>query len=461
MKCPRFLRCLVAAALLALPAPLLAAIQVVPVVSSGLAGPLFAGNAGDGTNRLFIVEKGGVIRVLQPGASAPTAFLDIHAKVDTGGERGLLGLAFHPQYASNGRFFVDYTRAADGAIVIAEYGVSGNPNVAATTETVLLAIPHPTYSNHNGGMIAFGSDGYLYVGVGDGGAGNDPANNAQNVNVLLGKILRIDVDHPDIPGGTPYSSPADNPYVGTAGRDEIYSIGWRNPWRFSFDRTTHQQWVADVGQDAREEVDTPIVKGGNYGWRVYEGSACTGLDASSCVPANYVFPLFEYLHTGGRCAITGGYVYSGTQGTVAPGTYVYGDSCTGEIFGWNGTTQTVLLGTGQSIVSFGEDEQGELYAVNYGGSVGKIVRSDCTYAVAPPDLSNLAAAGGPAVITVTTTGGCPVTATSYQPWVAVTGPTPNASGATVQLQIGASAGAARATSIVVAGRLYLVTQLGQ
>jgi len=366
-------RRLLAMALLCLPAPLLAAIQLTPVVSSGLTKPIFVAHAGDGTNRLFIVEQGGFIRVLPPGAAVPATFLDISTRVLAGGERGLLGLAFHPRYPTNGRFFVYYTRPGDGAIVIAEYAVSGNPDVASTAETVLLTIPHPTNANHNGGMLAFGPDGYLYIGVGDGGSGNDPPNNAQNIDVLLGKILRIDVDHPDPIGGTPYSSPGDNPYVGRTGRDEIFALGWRNPWRFSFDRVTHQQWVADVGQNAREEVDTPIVKGGNYGWRVYEGSACTSNDPALCTPANYLFPVFDYAHTGGRCSITGGYVYRGTQGVLPSGTYVYADYCSGEIFAWNGAAQTLLLDTASNISSFGEDEQGELYVVGIAGTVSKIV----------------------------------------------------------------------------------------
>jgi glucose/arabinose dehydrogenase len=349
-----------------------AAIDLVPVVS-GLQSPTFVGNAGDATNRLFIIEQRGVIKVLQPGSSVPTVFLDISSKVLDGGERGLLGLAFHPGYRTNGLFFVYYTREPEGDIVIARYQVSANPNVAGTAETVLLTIPHAAFSNHNGGMLAFGRDGLLYAGVGDGGSGNDPSNNAQNVNVLLGKILRIDVDNPA--GGLNYSSPPDNPYAGaTPGRDEIYSIGWRNPWRFSFDRITGQQWVADVGQGAREEVDTPVVKGGNYGWRVFEGSNCTGIDPTPCnSPANYIFPIFDYGHTNGRCSITGGYVYRGVIDTLPAGSYVYGDYCSGEIFVWNGVTQQLLLDTQLNISSFGEDEQGELYVVNLGGSVSKIV----------------------------------------------------------------------------------------
>jgi glucose/arabinose dehydrogenase len=271
-------RVAIAATLLGLSSPALAAVQLVPVVSSGISSPTFVGNAGDGSNRLFIVEQAGIIRVLQPGSSTPTVFLDIRTKVVAGGEQGLLGLAFHPLYETNGRFFVFYTRAGDGTLVIAEYKVStGNRDIADPTEKAVLTIPHPTNTNHNGGMMAFGPDGYLYVGVGDGGSGNDPPNNAQNVEMLLGKILRIDINPPE-GSGLPYQSPSTNPFYGaTSGRDEIFALGLRNPWRFSFDRITGQQWVGDVGQGAREEVDTPIVNGGNYGWRVFEGSVCNAV----------------------------------------------------------------------------------------------------------------------------------------------------------------------------------------
>src|SRR4029079_11192655 len=198
--------------------------------------PVFVTHAGDGSNRLFIVEQGGVVRVAQPGTRTGSVFLDIRAKVTAGGEQGLLGLAFHPGYAANGRFFVYYTRSGDGSIVVSAFTVSGNPNVANAAETILLTIPHSEFPNHNGGMMAFGPDGYLYMGVGDGGSGNDPPNNAQNINVLLGKILRIDVDHPDPVAQTLYSAPSGNPFRGaTAGRDEIFALGMRNPWRFSFD----------------------------------------------------------------------------------------------------------------------------------------------------------------------------------------------------------------------------------
>ena len=228
--------------------PQVVTIQLSPVVS-GLSNTVFVTNAHDGSNRLFIIEKGGVIRVLQPGSSTPTTFLNITpAVLSTASERGLLGLAFHPQYQTNGRFFVNYTRQTDGALQLAEYHVSASdPNVADTAQTIILTTPHPTNDNHNGGMIEFGPDGFLYIGLGDGGSANDPPGNAQNINALLGKILRIDIDHPA--GGLNYSSPSSNPFFGaTAGRDEIYSYGHRNPWRFSFDRGNGHLIVGDVGQ---------------------------------------------------------------------------------------------------------------------------------------------------------------------------------------------------------------------
>jgi glucose/arabinose dehydrogenase len=342
------------------------------VLASGLASPLFATHANDGTHRMYIVERAGVVRVLAPGASAATPFLDIRSRVVAGGEQGLLGLAFHPQYATNGRLFVFYTRAGDGALVVAEHRRSLDPNVADPAQTVLLAIPHPGQTNHNGGMLAFGPDGYLYVGTGDGGGSNDPQQNAQNAGSLLGKVLRIDVDRDDPGAGTPYAAPPDNPFVGAMGRDEIFAIGLRNPWRFSFDRETGQLWLGDVGQESREEVNAPVVAGGNYGWRVYEGTVCTGLEPQRCTPATFTPPRFEYAHTQGRCSITGGYVYRGTLGTLAPGTYVYGDFCSGEILAWNGTAQRVLLDTGMELASFGEDERGELYVVDLRGAVYRL-----------------------------------------------------------------------------------------
>jgi len=361
--------------LLAAPSIDFAALQLEPVLS-GLSSPLYVTNAHDGTNRLFVLEQPGRILVLQSGAAAATVFLDITMKVlfGAGGEQGLLGLAFHPDFPVNGRFFVDYTRQPDGSIVIAEYHVSaGDPNVAEAQETVLLVIPHPTFTNHNGGMIEFGPDGFLYIGVGDGGSANDPNNNAQNTDELLGKILRIDIDPAN---GSPYASPPDNPFFGPApGRDEIFAVGLRNPFRFSFDRANGQLIVGDVGQSAREEIDI-VTLGGNYGWRVFEGTLCTNLDPQLCNPASFTPPIAEYDHSTGRCAIIGGYVYRGTRATLPMGAYIYGDLCTGEILLLqpvaSGGSQFLLLDTTVSISSFGEDEAGELYVVDLNGTVNRL-----------------------------------------------------------------------------------------
>ena len=239
---------------------------------------------------------------------------------------------------------------------------------------ILMNIAQP-FSNHNGGMVAFGPDNNLYIGMGDGGSANDPGARAQNINELLGKVLRITPSTAD-PAPTPaYTNPPTNPYVGVAGADEIYAIGMRNPWRFSFDRGgTNQLYLGDVGQDAVEEVDI-ISLGGNYGWRVYEGTSCTGLDPTLCTPANYTMPIFQYANAGARCSVTGGYVYRGTQNTLVNGTYVYADYCTGEIF-INASNTTALLDTPRLLSSFGEDDDGELYFSGLtSGTVEKIVRA--------------------------------------------------------------------------------------
>lgn len=349
------------------------AIRLQPFMS-GFNTPVFMTSARDGTNRLFVVEQGGIIRVIQPGTRTSTVFLDITGPVLSGGERGLLGLAFHPQYATNRRFFVYYTRDTDGAIQISEFTASaGNPNVADTTERIILTIPHPTNSNHNGGTIAFGPDGYLYAGPGDGGSGNDPPNNGQNIDALLGKMLRIDIN-----GALPYAIPPTNPYVGTAGADEIYAIGLRNPYRFSFDRGgTNQLWLGDVGQGSREEVDI-ITLGGNYGWRIMEGSICNpNFNGGVCTPPpGHIPPVFEYssANPSARCSITGGYVYRGTQGNLPAGSYIYGDYCTGEVF--INSPATPVLDTGDfQLVSFAEDEYGEIYRVGHNGVIEKFVRA--------------------------------------------------------------------------------------
>ncbi|HEY0048233.1 MAG TPA: PQQ-dependent sugar dehydrogenase [Pyrinomonadaceae bacterium] len=352
---------------------------------TGLSLPVHITNARDGSGRLFVVQQRGIIKVVQPGSNATTDFLNVSSVVSSSGnERGLLGLAFHPQYAANRRFFIYYTRQSDGAIEIAEYETSAtNPNQANPAAVrIIITIPHPTFSNHNGGTILFGPDGYLYAGTGDGGSGNDPNNNAQNINALLGKMIRLDINTPvgQVPA---YNIPPTNPYAGaTPGADEIYAIGMRNPYRFSFDRGgTNQLWVGDVGQDAIEEVDI-IINGGNYGWRVYEGLQCTGLDPSRCAtgtnPLMQIPPVFQYSSTGTgnpRCSVTGGYVYRGTLNALPVGSYVYADYCSGEILLWENNQQRLLLDTSRNISSFGEDENGELYVVGLGGTVEKIVRA--------------------------------------------------------------------------------------
>jgi uncharacterized protein (TIGR03437 family) len=355
------------------------AIQLITVLT-GQSSPVYITTARDGSNRLFIVEQAGRIKILPPGATAPlpTLFLNIVSKVSSGGERGLLGLAFHPQYTSNRRFFVNYTRTGDGATVISEFKVSAsNPNVAETEERILLTIAQP-FSNHNGGWIDFGPDGFLYIGSGDGGSANDPGNRAQNVEDLLGKILRIDVNTTD---GSPYTSPATNPFFGsTPGRDEIYATGLRNPWRCSFDRATGQLYAGDVGQGVIEEISV-ITSGGNYGWRVFEGTRCTGNGPAPCTASNYIMPLVEYDHSNNRCSVTGGYVYRGNRGTLPLGSYVFGDYCSGEIFLFNNNAMSLLLDTNFQIASFGEDEAGEIYVVSLGGSILRIASSSAATAV--------------------------------------------------------------------------------
>ena len=439
-----------------------AQVRLVPV-ATGLTSPVFVTGARDGTRRLFIVEQAGVIRVTPSSGSGMATFLDIRSKVRSGGEQGLLGLAFHPLYSSNRRFFVYYTRAADGAITVAEYQASaGNRDTADAAERVLLTIPHPTNTNHNGGMLALGADGYLYIGVGDGGSGNDPPNNAQNKESLLGKILRIDVDMRG--SGLEYGIPVSNPFFGSiAGRDEIFAYGMRNPWRFSFDRATAQLWVADVGQGAREEVNTPIVNGGNYGWRVYEGSACTNIDAALCTPANYRLPIFDYLHTGGRCSITGGYVYRGTIGSLPAGTYVYGDYCTGEIFTWSGGQQRLLLDTTFAVSSFGEDDDGEIYVVDLNGRVTRIAgggggSAGCQYDVGP--VGPVGRAGETLTVSVSTTAGCAWTATSGSEWISVAGDSHSGSGV-VSVTVAPHPGwwIPRIGVLTVAGKPVIILQL--
>lgn len=361
-------------------------IRVQPFLT-GLAQPVLIRSANDGTKRLFVVQQRGIIRVVQPGSNVPTDFMNIAARVSaSGSERGLLGLAFHPQFASNSYFFVNYTRSTDGATIVSRFtAINGNTAGDPNSEVILLSIPQP-FSNHNGGMIEFGPDGNLYVGMGDGGSANDPGARSQNINELLGKFLRITPSTAANPTPPAYTVPADNPYVGVPGADEIWAIGVRNPWRWSFDRGgTNQLWAGDVGQNAIEEISI-ITRGANYGWRVYEGNTCTGLDPQLCAggtnPITHTPPVHEYSHASGRCSITGGYVYRGGIRTLPDGAYVYADYCTGEIWMRNGATpQVPLIDTPRLVSSFGEDEDGEIYVVGIGssvnptGTVEKLVRA--------------------------------------------------------------------------------------
>ncbi|MBI1761882.1 MAG: PQQ-dependent sugar dehydrogenase [Acidobacteria bacterium] len=361
-------------------------LQLQPV-ATGLNIPVYATHAHD--SRLFIVDKAGRIFLYQNGQLAATPFLDLAARVMSVSRfdaRGLLGLAFHPQYPAVPYFFVYFTAngtpLVDGGApavndnVLMRYAVSSaNPNLADANSGKTMLITPQTSFNHNGGTLDFGNDGFLYLSKGDGGAANDPEGNAQNINNLLGKILRIDVDQ-NVNAAPYYAIPPSNPFAGaTPGADEIYLLGLRNPYRFAFDRVTGDLWIGDNGESAREEADrVPInaaTGGDNLGWRVLEGALCTNLDP--CVtPASYVAPALEYSHTGGRCAIIGGFVYRGSQLPALQGKYVYADYCTGEIFSLQGTTQTVELDTPYNITGFGADQNGELYVVNDAGSLFKI-----------------------------------------------------------------------------------------
>jgi Glucose / Sorbosone dehydrogenase/Viral BACON domain len=309
-------------------------------------------------------------------------------------------------------------------------------------------------------ILAFSPlDKFLYIGVGDGGGANDqPNSNAQNTDVLLGKILRIDVDH--TLGDKLYVSPAGNPFLNVAGSDEILAYGFRNPWRFSFDRNNGVQWVADVGQGAREEVDMPIVAGGNYGWRIYEGFNCTGNDPSLCDPANYLFPIFDYQHLNGRCSITGGYVYRGQQGALPAGRYVYGDYCSGEILTRNGSAEEILLDTTMNISSFGEDEQGELYVVNLGGTISRIdpIGGQCTFAINPTSAS-YTTAGGSGTTAVTAGAGCGWTAVANALWIHVTSGDSGTGNGSVGYSVDATnPGSARNGTMTMAGKTFTISQ---
>jgi len=340
-------------------------------VVSGLDAPLFLG-APAGDARLFVVEQTGRIRIVENGQLRAEPFLDVSAKISTGGERGLLGLAFHPRYATTGQFFVNYTDRA-GDTRVERYRVSADRNRAdAASASLVIGVAQP-FANHNGGMLAFGPDGMLYVGMGDGGSGGDPQGNGQNLNTLLGKLLRLDVD-----AGTPYAIPAGNPYANQANaRGEIWASGLRNPWRFAFDHTDRRLYIADVGQSALEEVNVAGAgeAGLNYGWRIMEGTSCFG--AASCQRTGLRLPALEYGRSDG-CSITGGYAYRGSIAAIR-GHYFYSDYCRGWLrsarIAADGTVsdrRDWAVGPLGQVLSFGEDSAGELYVLSGNGRVYRI-----------------------------------------------------------------------------------------
>jgi len=366
-------------------------------IAGGLNNPVFITNAGDGSDRIFVIERAGQIRIIKNGILLTTPFLNIQSSVkSTGGEQGLLALAFHPSYESNGKFYVAYTAPRDGDsegsnLVLERFSVSaGDPDQATLTgRSVLLTIGHPTHGNHNGGTLAFGHDGYLYWSTGDGGDAGDPNNNAQNLNRRLGKILRLDVN-----SGDPYAIPPSNPFYSSTEpgiKKEIWAYGLRNPWRLSFDRLTHQFYIADVGQGQREEINVQPANspgGENYGWRVMEGSLCFN-PPSGCDQSGKVLPVAEYDHSLG-CSVTGGYVYRGSNFPSLYGYYFYGDYCSGRLFSLikNADWEAVeLVDTAYKITSFGEDEQGEIYLADY--ATGKLFNIGYIEDTTPPVVNSI------------------------------------------------------------------------
>ncbi|RMB60630.1 T9SS C-terminal target domain-containing protein [Dokdonia sinensis] len=336
--------------------------------ATGFTRPVDIQNAGD--NRLFIVEQDGVIKIIENGTTLSTPFLTIDVN-SNGNEQGLLGLAFHPNYSSNGFFFVNYI-AANGSTQVSRFQVSSDANIAdPDSEFDILNVTQP-FSNHNGGCLQFGSDGYLYLGLGDGGSANDPGNRAQNPTTLLGKMLRIDIDNTE--NGNNYAIPDDNPFVSDSGTlDEIWALGVRNPWKFSFDAQTNEMWIGDVGQNEIEEINKANagVGGQNYGWRCYEGNEDFNL--SNCATEDsFTFPLVDYSHNNDgefKCSITGGYVYRGSTFTTLQGKYVFADFCSNEVAYVNEANEIQYFGPfSGGLSTFGQDVNNELYvaALNTG-----------------------------------------------------------------------------------------------
>jgi glucose/arabinose dehydrogenase len=348
-------------------------------VARGLSSPLQITHAADGSKRLFVAEQDGLIRVIRKGVLRRTPFLDITGLTEASGEQGLLGLAFHPDYSATGRFFVNYTDL-NGDTVVAEYTTATqNPGRADPhSARVLLTIDQP-YSNHNGGDIKFGPDGYLYIATGDGGSGGDPMDNGQSLSTLLGKLLRIDVDSSR--GDRPYGIPSDNPFVDRHGaRPEIYDYGLRNPWRFGFDRATGDLWIADVGQDSYEEINVARsghTAGLNFGWNTMEAHACYE-PSNGCARKGLELPVAAYPHSQG-CSVSGGHVYRGTSQPALSGGYFYGDYCSGIVWALDATEPnkdgpSVVLRTGHNISTFGENEAGELFMADLSsGEIFKLV----------------------------------------------------------------------------------------
>lgn len=339
--------------------------------------PLDLQSPADGTNRIFVAEQGGAIKVFQNliSTAASETFLNINSSLVSSGELGLLGLAFHPNYGENGLFYVFYTPSNDLAVISSFQVSSANANLAdVNSERILLRIVQP-FTNHNGGQLAFGPDGFLYISSGDGGSGGDPQGNAQNLNSLLGKILRIDVN--TIDNGLEYGIPSDNPFFNQgSARAEIYAYGLRNPWRMSFDSETGDLWTADVGQGNLEEIDK-VISGGNYGWKIFEGTDCFSGD---CDSSGLMPPIFEYDHTEGDKSITGGYVYRGASLKSIQGSYIYGDFLSGRIWALYADSELdmnnrLLVESTLNISSFGTDANNEIYVCSFDGKIYKFVEN--------------------------------------------------------------------------------------
>jgi glucose/arabinose dehydrogenase len=339
-------------------------LELTPFISSGLSGPVFLTQPLD-DGRIFVVEQPGRIRLIKDGVLQATPFLDLTSRVLSGGERGLLSVAFHPQYATNHFFYVYFTTQPNGDIRIERFTATANPDVAdATSSKLVITAPHSSQANHNGGLLTFGPDGMLYAALGDGGGGGDPLGNGQNFNSLLGGMIRLDVDH-----GDPYAIPATNPFVGQAGkRAELWAKGLRNPWRYAFDPPTGLLYIADVGQGEREEVDVVNASSGglNYGWNITEGTTC--YNASTCNKTGLTDPVLDYTHDAGACSITGGYVYRGSAIEGLQGHYLYSDYCAGFLKSFRYANGIAVdqkdwgITTG-NVTSFGKDIDGELYVL--------------------------------------------------------------------------------------------------